>query len=188
MGGGDSERALSQYNAAARVASDTAQMQWQRPTPPTFKPSSGQRADRPLVDVALARRSLLSVELTGGCSIHELSSSCLCHTWTLGWGSVLRCVFAPASQLRRRPVLPAGSAPSNNRAVRLVAPAGKAKDMGDGVLPGIASWPPKPITEHGQPKPEDDPANFEGTNIVDLCATLTTARAATMSIPLVCRP
>lgn len=67
---------------------------------------------------------------------------------------------------------PAGSAPSNNRAVRLVAPAGKAKDMGDGVLPGIASWPPKPITEHGQPKPEDDPANFEGTNIVDLCAAL----------------
>jgi len=67
---------------------------------------------------------------------------------------------------------PAGSAPSNNRAVRLVAPAGKAKDMGDGVLPGIASWPPKPITEHGQPKPEDDPANFEGTNIVDLCAVL----------------
>ena len=67
----------------------------------------------------------------------------------------------------------AGSGPSNHRAVRLVAPAGKAKDMGDGVLPGIASWPPKPITEHGQPKPEDDPANFEGTNIVDLCASMT---------------
>ena len=29
-----------------------------------------------------------------------------------------------------------------------------------GVLPGLAQWPPKPITEHGQPKPEDDPANF----------------------------
>ena len=64
----------------------------------------------------------------------------------------------------------AGPAAGNSRAVRLVAPAGKAKDMGDGVLPGIASWPPKPITEHGQPKPEDDPANFAGDNIVNLCA------------------
>ena len=59
--------------------------------------------------------------------------------------------------------------------MRLVAPAGKAKDMGDGVLPGIASWPPKPITEHGQPKPEDDPANFAGSDIVNLCARLSTS-------------
>lgn len=27
----------------------------------------------------------------------------------------------------------------------------------DGILPGIAQWPPTPITEHGQPNPEDDP-------------------------------
>lgn len=31
-----------------------------------------------------------------------------------------------------------------------------------GVAAGARQWPPKPITEHGQPKPEDDPANFEG--------------------------
>jgi len=49
-----------------------------------------------------------------------------------------------------------------------VARAGKADKMGDGVLPGIPSWPPKPITEHGQPKPEDDPANFEGDDITNL--------------------
>ncbi|CAL8470764.1 g10306 [Coccomyxa elongata] len=29
----------------------------------------------------------------------------------------------------------------------------------EGVLPGLKNWPPKPITEHGQPKPEDDPIN-----------------------------
>ena len=22
-------------------------------------------------------------------------------------------------------------------------------------------WPPKPITEHGEPKPEDDPKNYD---------------------------
>ncbi|DBA98861.1 TPA: hypothetical protein ACH3X1_014620 [Trebouxia sp. C0004] len=31
-----------------------------------------------------------------------------------------------------------------------------------GVAAGARQWPPKPITESGQPKPEDDPANFEG--------------------------
>ena len=30
-----------------------------------------------------------------------------------------------------------------------------------GTAAGARQWPPKPITEHGQPKPEDDPANFE---------------------------
>jgi hypothetical protein len=65
--------------------------------------------------------------------------------------------------------------------MRLVAPAGKAKDMGDGVLPGIASWPPKPITEHGQPKPEDDPANFAGSDIVNLCARSSRKAAFEMS-------
>lgn len=29
----------------------------------------------------------------------------------------------------------------------------------EGVLPGIKNWPPQPITEHGRPKPEDDPVN-----------------------------
>ena len=36
---------------------------------------------------------------------------------------------------------------------------GQAEDR-KGIVPGLAQWPPKPITEHGQPKPEDDPANF----------------------------
>ncbi|KAK9845488.1 hypothetical protein WJX81_007750 [Elliptochloris bilobata] len=31
-----------------------------------------------------------------------------------------------------------------------------------GVLPGLASWPPKPFTSHGVPKPEDDPLNYDG--------------------------
>lgn len=35
-----------------------------------------------------------------------------------------------------------------------------------GVLPGLAQWPPKPITEHGQPKPEDDPQNFAAECVV----------------------
>ncbi|KAL3131457.1 hypothetical protein ABBQ38_007765 [Trebouxia sp. C0009 RCD-2024] len=30
-----------------------------------------------------------------------------------------------------------------------------------GTAAGARQWPPKPITEHGQPKPEDDPANYE---------------------------
>ena len=38
----------------------------------------------------------------------------------------------------------------------------KTGQSGDrkGIIPGLAQWPPKPITEHGQPKPEDDPQNF----------------------------
>jgi len=31
-----------------------------------------------------------------------------------------------------------------------------------GVVIGAAQWPPQPITDHGKPKPEDDPANYEG--------------------------
>ena len=31
-----------------------------------------------------------------------------------------------------------------------------------GAAAGARQWPPKPFTEHGQPKPEDDPANYEG--------------------------
>ncbi len=32
----------------------------------------------------------------------------------------------------------------------------------EGVLPFLRDWPPKPFTEHGEPKPEDDPKNFDG--------------------------
>eukprot|EP00891_Asterochloris_glomerata_P007083 jgi/Astpho2/7083/Aster-01915 len=31
-----------------------------------------------------------------------------------------------------------------------------------GVAAAARQWPPKPITDHGAPRPEDDPANFEG--------------------------
>lgn len=39
-------------------------------------------------------------------------------------------------------------------------PKGGMSENRAGVLPGLNMWPPKPITEHGQPKPEDDPANL----------------------------
>ena len=32
----------------------------------------------------------------------------------------------------------------------------------EGVAPGAFQWPPKPITEHGEPLPEDDPTKPEG--------------------------
>ena len=36
-----------------------------------------------------------------------------------------------------------------------------SEDERKGVLPGLNQWPPKGITELSQPKPEDDPANFD---------------------------
>ncbi len=39
-------------------------------------------------------------------------------------------------------------------------PRGGMSEDRKGVLPGLNMWPPQPITEHGRPKPEDDPANL----------------------------
>lgn len=57
---------------------------------------------------------------------------------------------------------PAGQAPSRQLIIRAADPNSERTGGQDkkGVVPGLAQWPPKPITEHGAPKPEDDPANF----------------------------
>ena len=57
--------------------------------------------------------------------------------------------------LLQRGVWDAGARPRARLTVR--AQEGK----GEGVVRGLRNWPPKPITEHGAPKPEDDPANYE---------------------------
>lgn len=52
---------------------------------------------------------------------------------------------------------------SARRAVQVRAeeqPRGGMSQDRKGVLPGLNMWPPQPITEHGRPKPEDDPANL----------------------------
>ena len=55
-----------------------------------------------------------------------------------------------------------GRAPSRHLVIRAADPNSERTGGEDtkGVVPGLAQWPPKPITEHGQPKPEDDPKNF----------------------------
>ena len=55
-----------------------------------------------------------------------------------------------------------GRAPSRHLLIRAADPNSERTGGEDtkGVVPGLAQWPPKPITEHGQPKPEDDPKNF----------------------------
>ena len=59
------------------------------------------------------------------------------------------CVGRAAS---RQLVIRAAESPNTEK-------TGQSEDR-KGIIPGLAQWPPKPITEHGQPKPEDDPANF----------------------------
>lgn len=59
----------------------------------------------------------------------------------------------------------AGSRSSVRAPLRVRAAEEPKTGMSDdrsGVLPGLNMWPPKPITEHGQPNPEDDPKNFVG--------------------------
>ena len=61
-------------------------------------------------------------------------------------------------------------APLRRAAVRTAAktPGPGSKDEGlkdpgeSGILAGALQWPPKPITESGQPDPEDDPTKPEG--------------------------
>ena len=55
-----------------------------------------------------------------------------------------------------------GRAPSRHLLIRAADPNSERTGGEDtkGVVPGLNQWPPKPITEHGQPKPEDDPKNF----------------------------
>ena len=55
-----------------------------------------------------------------------------------------------------------GRAPSRHLLIRAADPNSERTggEGTKGVVPGLAQWPPKPITEHGQPKPEDDPKNF----------------------------
>lgn len=58
-----------------------------------------------------------------------------------------------------------GNARASSRALRVVMAAGPntertgVSEGREGVLPGLKNWPPKGITEHGNPKPEDDPLN-----------------------------
>jgi hypothetical protein len=66
----------------------------------------------------------------------------------------LVCLGAfPAANVRRVPRIVMAGGPESER-------MGRSEGGMGGVLPGFKNWPPQPITEHGRPKPEDDPVNL----------------------------
>eukprot|EP00884_Botryococcus_braunii_P018943 jgi/Botrbrau1/5732/Bobra.0134s0008.1 len=69
-------------------------------------------------------------------------------------------VSSPSPRLGLRYVRPVRK--PVNAEEKAQTPSDVADDNLGTVLPGLRNWPPKPFTEHGEPNPEDDPANYSG--------------------------